>query len=157
MAISVSNVTVTTPDGSSKSLGDYSGKVLLIVNVASRCGFTKQYAGLQGLNAAYADKGLAVLGFPCNDFGAQEPGSLEEIKSFCSTTYGADFELFEKVHAMGSTTEPYSTLNQMEPAGDVAWNFEKFLVGKDGTVIARYKSGVDPEELKSPIEAALAA
>ncbi|QNJ15663.1 glutathione peroxidase [Synechococcus sp. A18-40] len=157
MAISVSNVTVTTPDGSSKSLGDYSGKVLLIVNVASRCGFTKQYAGLQGLNAAYADKGLAVLGFPCNDFGAQEPGSLEEIKSFCSTSYGADFELFEKVHAMGSTTEPYSTLNQMDPAGDVAWNFEKFLVGKDGTVIARYKSGVDPEELKAPIEAALAA
>ena len=157
MAISVSNVTVTSPDGSSKSLGDYSGKVLLIVNVASRCGFTKQYAGLQGLNAAYADKGLAVLGFPCNDFGAQEPGSLEEIKSFCSTTYGADFELFEKVHAMGSTTEPYSTLNQMDPAGDVAWNFEKFLVGKDGTVIARYKSGVDPEELKAPIEAALAA
>ena len=157
MAISVSNVTVTTPDGSSKSLGDYSGKVLLIVNVASRCGFTKQYAGLQGLNAAYADKGLAVLGFPCNDFGAQEPGSLEEIKSFCSTTYGADFELFEKVHAMGSTTEPYTTLNQMEPAGDVAWNFEKFPVGKDGTVIARFKSGVDPEELKAPIEAALAA
>ena len=157
MAINVSTVTVTTPDGSSKSLGDYSGKVLLIVNVASRCGFTKQYAGLQGLNAAYADKGLAVLGFPCNDFGAQEPGSLEEIKSFCSTTYGADFELFEKVHAMGSTTEPYSTLNQMDPAGDVAWNFEKFLVGKDGTVIARYKSGVDPEELKAPIEAALAA
>ena len=157
MAISVSNVTVTTPDGSSKSLGDYAGKVLLIVNVASRCGFTKQYAGLQGLNAAYADKGLAVLGFPCNDFGAQEPGSLEEIKSFCSTTYGADFELFEKVHAMGSTTEPYSTLNQMDPAGDVAWNFEKFLVGKDGTVVARYKSGVDPEELKAPIEAALAA
>ena len=157
MAISVSNVTVTTPDGSSKSLGDYAGKVLLIVNVASRCGVTKQYAGRQGLNAAYADKGLAVLGFPCNDFGAQEPGSLEEIKSFCSTTYGADFELFEKVHAMGSTTEPYSTLNQMDPAGDVAWNFEKFLVGKDGTVIARYKSGVDPEELKAPIEAALAA
>ena len=157
MAISVSNVTVTTPDGSSKSLGDYSGKVLLIVNVASRCGFTKQYAGLQGLNAAYADKGLAVLGFPCNDFGAQEPGSLEEIKSFCSTTYGADFELFEKVHAMGSTPEPCSTLSQMDPAGDVAWNFEKFLVGKDGTVIARYKSGVDPEELKAPIEAALAA
>ena len=157
MAISVSNVTVTTPDGSSKSLGDYSGKVLLIVNVASRCGFTKQYAGLQALNAAYADKGLAVLGFPCNDFGAQEPGSLEEIKSFCSTTYGADFELFEKVHAMGSTTEPYTTLNKTEPAGDVAWNFEKFLVGKDGTVIARFKSGVDPEELKAPIEAALAA
>ena len=157
MAISVSTVTVTTPDGSSKSLGDYAGKVLLIVNVASRCGFTKQYAGLQALNAAYADKGLAVLGFPCNDFGAQEPGSLEEIKSFCSTTYGADFELFEKVHAMGSTTEPYTTLNQMDPSGDVEWNFEKFLVGKDGTVVARFNGGVDPDELKAPIEAALAA
>ena len=157
MAISVSTVTVTTPDGASKSLGDYAGKVLLIVNVASRCGFTKQYAGLQALNETYGDKGLAVLGFPCNDFGGQEPGSLEEIKSFCSTTYGADFELFDKVHAMGSTTEPFTTLNQMEPAGDVAWNFEKFLVGKDGTVIARFKSGVEPDQLKAPIEAALAA
>ena len=157
MAISVSTVTVTTPDGASKSLGDYAGKVLLIVNVASRCGFTKQYAGLQALNEAYGDKGLAVLGFPCNDFGGQEPGSLEEIKSFCSTTYGADFELFDKVHAMGSTTEPFTTLNQVEPAGDVAWNFEKFLVGKDGTVIARFKSGVEPDQLKAPIEAALAA
>ena len=87
---------------------------------------TKQYAGLQALNEAYAAKGLAVLGFR-NDFGAQEPGSLDEIKSFCSTTYGADFELFEKVHAKGSTTEPYTTLNQMEPSGDVEWNFEKFL------------------------------
>ena len=157
MAISVSAVSVTTPDGSSKSLGDYAGKVLLIVNVASRCGFTKQYAGLQALNEAYAAKGLAVLGFPCNDFGAQEPGTLDEIKSFCSTTYGADFELFDKVHAKGSTTEPYTTLNQMDPAGDVEWNFEKFLVGKDGTVIARFKSGVTPDDLKSAIEAALAA
>ena len=97
---------------------------------------------LQALNEAYAAKGLAVLGFPCNDFGAQEPGTLDEIKSFCSTTYGADFELFDKVHAKGNTTEPYTTLNQMDPAGDVEWNFEKFLVGKDGTVIARFKSGV---------------
>jgi len=159
MAPSVNGVTVRSADGSDKSLGDFAGNVLLIVNVASRCGFTKQYAGLQALNEAYAAKGLAVLGFPCNDFGAQEPGTLEEIKSFCSTTYGASFELFDKVHATGTTTEPYTTLNQMEPAGDVAWNFEKFLVGKDGTVIARFKSGVDPEsaELKSAIEAALAA
>ena len=155
MAISVNAVSVTTPEGSSKSLGDYAGKVLLIVNVASRCGFTKQYAGLQALNEAYAAKGLAVLGFPCNDFGAQEPGSLDEIKSFCSTTYGADFELFEKVHAMGSTTEPFTTLNQMEPTGDVAWNFEKVLVGRDGTVVARFKSGVTPDQLKPAIEAAL--
>ena len=159
MAQSVSGVSVRSADGSDKSLGDYAGNVLLIVNVASRCGFTKQYAGLEALNQSYGAKGLKVLGFPCNDFGAQEPGTLEEIKSFCSTTYGASFELFDKVHATGSTTEPYTTLNQMDPAGDVEWNFEKFLVGKDGTVIARYKSGVDPEsaELKTAIEAALAA
>ena len=158
MAISVSNVTVSTPDGSSKSLGDYAGRVLLIVNVASRCGFTKQYAGLQALQDHYGDQGLTVLGFPCNDFGGQEPGTLEEIKSFCSTTYGASFELFDKVHAMGSTTEPFTTLNQMDPAGDVAWNFEKFLVGRDGTVIGRFKSGVAPEDgaLKTAIESALA-
>ena len=157
MTINISGVSVTSPDGTTKSLSDYAGKVLLIVNVASKCGFTKQYAGLQALNEAYADKGLAVLGFPCNDFGAQEPGTLDEIKSFCSATYGADFELFDKVNAKGSTTEPYTTLNQMEPSGDVEWNFEKFLVGKDGTVIARFKSGVTPEDLKSAIEAALAA
>ncbi|AII42111.1 glutathione peroxidase [Synechococcus sp. KORDI-100] len=155
MAISVSNVTVTTPDGHSKSLGDYAGQVLLIVNVASRCGFTKQYAGLQALQDNYADKGLTVLGFPCNDFGGQEPGTLEEIKSFCSTSYGASFELFDKVHAMGSTTEPFTTLNQMDPAGDVAWNFEKFLVGRDGIVIARFKSEVTPEEITSKVELAL--
>jgi glutathione peroxidase len=159
MAQSVSGVSVRSADGSNKSLGDYAGNVLLIVNVASRCGFTKQYAGLEALNQSYGAKGLKVLGFPCNDFGAQEPGSLEEIKSFCSTTYGASFELFDKVHATGSTTEPYTTLNKTEPAGDVAWNFEKFLVGKDGTVIARFKSGVEPEsaELKTAIETALAA
>ena len=159
MAQSVSGVTVRSADGSDRSLGDYAGNVLLIVNVASRCGFTKQYAGLEALNQSYGGQGLKVLGFPCNDFGAQEPGTLEEIKSFCSTTYGASFELFDKVHATGSTTEPYTTLNKTEPAGDVAWNFEKFLVGKDGTVLARFKSGVEPEsaELKKAIEAALAA
>ena len=156
MTINISGVSVTTPDGTTKSLGDYAGKVLLIVNVASKCGFTKQYAGLQSLNEAYADKGLAVLGFPCNDFGAQEPGTLDEIKSFCSTTYGADFELFDKVNAKGSTTEPYTTLNKTEPAGDVAWNFEKFLVGKNGDVIGRYLSSVTPEEMQSAIETALA-
>jgi glutathione peroxidase len=132
--------------------------VLLIVNVASRCGFTPQYAGLQGLQDTYGDQGFAVLGFPCNDFGAQEPGSLSEIQTFCSTTYGASFELFDKVHASGEKSEPYLTLTQSEPAGDVAWNFEKFLIGRDGTVLGRFKSGVAPEspELKAAIEAALA-
>ena len=116
MSLSISNVVVKSATGTNKALSDYAGKVLLIVNVASRCGFTKQYAGLQALNEAYAAKGLAVLGFPCNDFGAQEPGSLDEIKSFCSTTYGADFELFEKVHAKGSTTEPYTCILYTSPS-----------------------------------------
>ena len=159
MSVNISKVVVKTSTGSDQSLSAYAGKVLLIVNVASRCGFTKQYAGLQALQDKYGDQGLCVLGFPCNDFGAQEPGNLEEIKSFCSTTYGASFELFEKVHAKGSTTEPYTTLNQSEPAGDVEWNFEKFLVSKDGTVINRFKSGVAPEDpdLNSAIETALKA
>ncbi len=159
MAINVSDVAVRDAKGGERKLGDWGGKVLLIVNVASRCGFTRQYAGLQKLQDTYGAQGFAVLGFPCNDFGAQEPGTLPEIQQFCSTTYGANFELFDKVHATGAKTEPYSTLTQAEPAGDVAWNFEKFLIGKDGTVIARYKSGVEPDaaELTGAIEAALAA
>jgi glutathione peroxidase len=159
MAINVSDVVVRTAAGEERRLGDWSGTVLLVVNVASRCGFTRQYAGLQKLQDSYGPKGFAVLGFPCNDFGSQEPGSLPEIQQFCSTTYGASFELFDKVHAMGATTEPYTTLNQAEPAGDVAWNFEKFLIGRDGAVLARFKSGVEPDsaELAAAIEAALAA
>jgi glutathione peroxidase len=124
--------------------------------VASRCGFTRQYAGLQALQERYGAQGFTVLGFPCNDFGAQEPGSLPEIQQFCSSTYGASFPLLDKV---SMAEEPYTTLAQTEPAGPVAWNFEKFLVGKEGTVLARFKSGVEPEsaELTSAIEAALAA
>ena len=159
MAINVSDVAVRDANGGERKLGDWIGQVLLIVNVASRCGFTRQYAGLQALQDSYGPQGFAVLGFPCNDFGAQEPGSLEEIQQFCSTTYGASFQLFDKVHATGAKTEPYTTLTQTEPAGDVAWNFEKFLIGKDGTVLARFKSGVAPDasELTAAIEAALAA
>jgi glutathione peroxidase len=159
MAISVSSVTVRDAQGTERQLGDWSGQVLLIVNVASRCGFTRQYAGLQALQETYGPQGFTVLGFPCNDFGAQEPGTLAEIQQFCSTTYGASFPLFDKVHATGAKTEPYTTLTQVEPAGDVAWNFEKFLIAKDGTVLARFKSAVEPDsaELKAAIEAALAA
>ena len=155
----MSDVAVRDAKGGERKLGDWTGQVLLIVNVASRCGFTRQYAGLQALQDSYGPQGFAVLGFPCNDFGAQEPGSLEEIQQFCSTTYGANFELFDKVHATGAKTEPYTTLTQTEPAGDVAWNFEKFLIGKDGTVLARFKSGVAPDasELTAAIETALAA
>jgi len=159
MAINVTDVAVRDARGGERRLGDWAGQVLLIVNVASRCGFTRQYAGLQTLQDTYGPQGFAVLGFPCNDFGAQEPGTLPEIQQFCSTTYGASFELFDKVHATGAKSEPYRTLTQVEPAGDVAWNFEKFLVGRDGTVLARFKSGVAPDasELISAIEAALAA
>ncbi|WP_311134720.1 glutathione peroxidase [Synechococcus sp. CS-1328] len=159
MAITVKDVTVRTANGAERSLSEWNGQVLLIVNVASRCGFTRQYAGLQALQEQYGAQGFAVLGFPCNDFGAQEPGSLPEIQQFCSTTYGASFELFDKVHATGAKTEPYTTLTQAEPAGDVAWNFEKFLIGKDGTVLARFKSNVEPDaaELTAAVETALAA
>jgi glutathione peroxidase len=152
-------VVVRTAAGEERRLGDWSGTVLLVVNVASRCGFTRQYAGLQKLQDSYGPRGFAVLGFPCNDFGSQEPGSLSEIQQFCSSTYGASFELFDKVHATGSKSEPYITLTQAEPAGDVAWNFEKFLIGREGTVLARFKSGVEPDstELVGAIEAALEA
>jgi glutathione peroxidase len=159
MAVNVSDVVVRSASGAEKTLGDYSGSVLLIVNVASRCGFTRQYAGLQKLQDSYGPGGLKVLGFPCNDFGAQEPGTLAEIQQFCSTTYGASFELFDKVHAKGTKTAPYDLLTTVEPAGDVEWNFEKFLVGKDGSVVGRYKSAVEPTaaELTGAIEAALGA
>ena len=159
MTVNVSDVVVRGATGTEKPLGDYSGSVLLIVNVASRCGFTRQYAGLQKLQDSYGPRGLKVLGFPCNDFGAQEPGTLAEIQQFCSTTYGASFELFDKVHAKGTKTAPYDVLTTVEPAGDVEWNFEKFLVGKDGAVLGRFKSAIEPDgaELTTAIEAALAA
>ena len=158
MQINVTDTIVETSNGEQKKLGNYSGKVLLIVNVASRCGNTPQYEGLQDLQNKYESQGFAVLGFPCNDFGGQEPGSLDEIKQFCSTNFGANFEIFNKVHAKGNTTEPYTTLNQTEPAGEVSWNFEKFLIGKDGNVIARFQPNIQPssEEIVAAIEVALA-
>jgi len=158
MTLSVSDVVVRTAGGEERRLGEWAGTVLLIVNVASRCGFTRQYAGLQKLQETYGERGFTVLGFPCNDFGGQEPGTLSEIQQFCSSTYGASFELFDKVHATGTKTAPYDVLTQAAPAGDVAWNFEKFLIGRDGTVLGRFKSGVEPEgaELAAAIEAALA-
>jgi glutathione peroxidase len=158
MTLNVSDVVVRTSGGEERRLGEWAGTVLLIVNVASRCGFTRQYAGLQKLQETYGERGFAVLGFPCNDFGGQEPGTLSEIQRFCSSTYGASFELFDKVHATGAKTAPYDVLTQAEPAGDVAWNFEKFLIGRNGTVLGRFKSNVEPEdaELTEAIEAALA-
>jgi len=154
--VQIDDVIVKTASGTPQQLGEWAGKVLLIVNVASRCGFTRQYTGLQALQEAYGSQGFSVLAFPCNDFGAQEPGSVEEIQQFCSTTYSVNFPIYAKV---AISDAPFDTLVQSEPAGPVAWNFEKFLVSKDGTVVARFKSGVEPEsaELKSAIEAALAA
>tara|TARA_Y100000589_G_scaffold323347_1_gene357734 strand:- start:456 stop:935 length:480 start_codon:yes stop_codon:yes gene_type:complete len=157
MTTDVKNTKIIKSNGKETNLGEYSGQVLLIVNVASYCGFTSQYKDLQKLHEIYSEKGFKILAFPCNDFGNQEPDSLDEIKEFCSTNYNIKFEIFQKVHAKGQTTEPFTTLNKSEPEGDVEWNFEKFLVGKDSQVIARFKSSVNPldENLITAIEVAL--
>ena len=156
MAIQTHDLVVRDGRGTACKLSDWAGRVLLIVNVASRCGFTRQYSGLQRLQETYGPRGFTVLAFPCNDFGAQEPGSQADIEQFCSTTYGVTFPVMAK---LSMAEAPYSTLTQAEPAGPVAWNFEKFLIGKDGTVLGRFKSSVEPEsaELSGAIEAALAA
>ncbi len=145
-------------DGKDTALKDYSGKVRLIVNVASQCGYTPQYAGLETLYKKYKDQGLVIMGFPCNDFGGQEPGTADEIKSFCSTNYSVSFPIFAKVAIKGASPHPlYAALTEKE--GKVGWNFTKFLVGRDGGIIAKFDSGVEPDsaELTSAIEKALAA
>ena len=147
-------------DGSEVDLASYDGKVVLVVNVASRCGYTRQYAGLQELYAKFKDKGLVILGFPANDFGAQEPGSDEQIADFCKSTYGVDFDMFSKITVKGNEAPTlYKTLiAESDPSGDVKWNFEKFLIGRDGSIAGRFRSGVAPsdDELVSAIEAELA-
>lgn len=151
--------TLRTIDGAEQSLADFRGNVLLVVNTASACGFTPQYAGLEKLHETYAPRGLRVLGFPSNDFGRQEPGTEAEIKTFCSTNYKVKFPLFSKIAVKGPDKHPlYAFLTQAPPAGEVKWNFAKFLVGKDGNVIARYDSKVTPEDpaLLAQIEKALA-
>lgn len=152
--------TMKTIDGKDVDLGSYQGKVVLIVNVASRCGATPQYAGLQDLYEKYKDKGFVVLGFPANDFGAQEPGSDEQIKEFCSTKYAVTFPMFSKISVKGPEKAAlYKVLTETaDPSGEVGWNFEKFLIGKDGKIAGRFKTRVSPDdaELVSAIEAALA-
>ncbi len=148
MSINISKVEVLPFENEKITFDHYKGYVLLIVNVASKCGFTKQYEALQNLQDKYGSKGFKVLGFPCNDFGNQEPAELKEIKQFCSITYGVNFQLFQKVHAKGKTTEPFTTLNQVSPAGDVEWNFEKFLINRNGDAIARFKSSIEPESIE---------
>ena len=147
-------------DGSACDLGQYKGKVVLIVNVASRCGYTSQYAGLQKLYEAHKDKGLVVLGFPANEFGAQEPGSDAEIAQFCSSKYGVTFPMFSKIVVKGAGIAPlYKTLTETAtPPGDVKWNFEKFLIGKDGKVAARFMTRTTPDDpqVVKAVEAALA-
>ena len=154
MSVNISTVEVFSFENEKITFDHFKGDVLLIVNVASKCGFTKQYKALQNLQDKYESKGFRVLGFPSNDFGNQEPGELEQIKQFCSVSYGANFQLFQKVHAKGKTTEPFTTLNEVHPAGDVEWNFEKFLINREGEAIARFKSAIEPEsiEIESAIE-----
>jgi glutathione peroxidase len=148
-------------DGKDTSLKAYQGKVMLIVNVASKCGYTKQYAGLEALSKKYEGKGMVVLGFPSNDFGGQEPKPEAEIKEFCTSKYGVTFPMFSKVHTKGAEQHPlYAVLTKEAPQpAEVKWNFNKFLVGKDGKVIKHYESKVTPEseELQKDIDAALAA
>jgi glutathione peroxidase len=149
-------------DGSPASLGDYKGKALLIVNVASKCGLTPQYEGLERLQSTYRDRGFSVLGFPCNQFGEQEPGSPDEIATFCSTTYGVTFPMFEKVEVNGDHRHPLYQELVTQPdaegdAGDIQWNFEKFLVSPAGEIVQRFRPLVDPEapEVTDAIEANL--
>jgi glutathione peroxidase len=148
-------------DGKSTSLKAYEGKVLLIVNVASKCGYTPQYRGLEALQQKYQGKGLTVLGFPCNQFGAQEPGTAEQIKQFCSSKYEVTFPLFEKIEVNGPKRHPlYSMLAGKDAPfpGDIRWNFTKFLVGRDGKVLKRFEPGVKPDsaEMVQAIESVLA-
>jgi glutathione peroxidase len=136
-------------DGDERKLSDFNGKVVLIVNVASECGLTPQYDGLQRLYSRYRDGGLEILGFPCNQFGGQEPGSEAEIQKFCRSNYGVEFPLFEKVEVNGDDRHPlYTWLTGQEVgpdgAGDIAWNFAKFLVARNGTVVARFEPTIEP-------------
>ncbi len=156
------NLSVKDIDGKTVPLKEYRGKVLLIVNVASHCGFTPQYKALQEVYEKYKAKGFAVLGFPCNQFGAQEPGSNEEIKQFCSSKYNVTFPMFDKIDVNGANRAPlYTSLAGKESpfAGDIKWNFSKFLVGRDGTILKRFESPVKPDsaELTQAVETALAA
>jgi glutathione peroxidase len=160
--VSLFDQPIKTLDGRETTLGEHEGKVLLLVNVASKCGLTPQYTGLEELQGTYAERGFSVLGFPCNQFLGQEPGTAEEIATFCSTQYGVTFPLFEKIEVNGEGQHPIyaqltATADDSGEAGDVKWNFEKFLVARDGTV-RRFRPQVTPDdpELVGAIEKALA-
>ncbi len=145
------DIPIATLDGRSASLAAYQGKTLLMVNVASKCGLTPQYTGLEELQKTYGDRGFSVLGFPCNQFGGQEPGTPEEIATFCSSTYGVTFPMFEKIDVNGEHRHPiYQELTQVPDAegnaGDIQWNFEKFLVAPSGQIVARFRPRTEPQD-----------
>jgi len=154
--------TAATIDGTPQPLADYRGKVMLVVNTASKCGFTPQYAGLEKLHEELGPKGLAVLGFPCNQFGSQEPGDAAEIADFCALTYAVKFPMFAKVEVNGPGTHPLfkylkSAAKGLLGSTGIKWNFTKFLVDRDGTVVARFAPTVTPEKLRGEVERLLAA
>src|SRR3954465_1939089 len=161
--MSIYDTPIQSLDGSPVDLHDYQDKAVLLVNVASKCGLTPQYTGLEKIHEQYKDRGFSVLGVPCNQFREQEPGTPDEIKTFCSTTYGVTFPMTEKIEVNGDGRHPlYQQLTKVADAegvdGDIRWNFEKFLVGRDGNVVARFSPMVDPEadEVVGTIEKALA-
>jgi glutathione peroxidase len=161
-ASNVLEFTLNSIDGKPAPLSHYQGKVVLIVNVASRCGFTPQYTGLEKVYEKYKDQGFVILGFPANNFGAQEPGTNEEIKTFCSSKYSVTFPMYAKISVKGDDTHPlyqFLTDKQANPTtgGEIKWNFTKFLVGKDGKVIARFEPAITPEsaDVTAAIEKAL--
>ena len=161
-AESIYDIPLRDIDGKDTSLKPYQGKVMLIVNVASKCGFTPQYTALEALNQKYKDQGLIVLGFPCNQFAHQEPGTDAEIKQFCSSKYNVTFPMFDKIEVNGANRHPLYVLlaGQESPfPGNIGWNFTKFLVGRDGKILKRFNSPVKPDstEVTSAIETALAA
>ncbi|MFD7923565.1 glutathione peroxidase [Streptomyces sp. NPDC059740] len=156
------DIALRTLDGRETTLAEHRGRALLLVNVASRCGLTPQYEGLEELHRRHADRGFSVLGFPCNQFAGQEPGSSEEIAGFCSTTYGVTFPLYAKIDVNGAARHPlYAELTRHEDAtgaaGDVQWNFEKFLISSEGEVLGRFRPRTEPDapELVKAVEAAL--
>ncbi len=157
----IADFSATSITGDDQALGDYAGKVLLIVNTASKCGFTPQYEGLQRLQDDFGDQGFAVLGFPCDQFAHQEPGTNDEIAEFCSTNYSVTFPMFAKIDVNGSDAHPLYEWLRSQKGGLVSnrikWNFTKFLVGRDGTVVARYGPTTKPAKIADDIRTALAA
>jgi glutathione peroxidase len=158
MNMSIYDFKVNTIQGKETTLADYKGKVLLIVNTASKCGLTPQYEGLQKLYEANREKGLEILGFPCNQFKEQEPGSSEDIQEFCRVNYGVTFPMFEKVDVLGDNAHPlFAYLTSQKPTEDhdITWNFAKFLIDREGNVVKRFEPKVTPAELEGEVEAQL--